>query len=51
MHQISLRTSGGNRGKKDKSSAVFEAGAEVEVGSLLRDKDESEKEDIVMTVS
>jgi hypothetical protein len=43
--QISLWTSRGNNGKKVKSSAVVET--EVEVEPLLKDKEESEREDIV----
>ena len=48
--QISLWTSTGNCGKNVKSSAVFVAGAEVEVELLPKDRDESEKEDMVMFV-
>ncbi len=50
MHQINLRTSRGNCGKKVKSSAVFEAGAEVGFEPLLSDNEEREKEDMVMIV-
>ncbi len=48
--QISLWTSRGNRGKKDKSSAVFEAGARVELAPLPRDKEDTEREAIVVVV-
>jgi hypothetical protein len=50
MHQIKLRTSRGNCGKKVKSSAGVEVEAEVEFKPLPKDKDEREKEDMVMMV-